>query len=542
MASIYQQLVSKYGDDALRMINKLKSGAKEVVEDVPYPKNIITQDALAEKRAFEQVGKPYSTDFSMVPEGTDLPAIIANKTPAIVPEVLSAESKVLRNIPAEDYIGKDLVSLSGDASQQVSKSNLLRNTGIGAAGLGAGALMLSGNEDNKAVIPSLPVSKTANQISAQQIEPEKSVAKSQITGKASVVDNALTNKAPEIAPVSSQEDTFNDLLSQAHQQDAEHNLLFGMLKAAQMGGSALAGTKADTSFADAELLKDKQHATQIKTDMDVKREHEKITQAQKMEDPNSDISKQARALLGTVYPELLAKYPNISASELEKQGMNIGSLATAKENAKSRELTARIHSETLANSKQERKDKDNDTKLDKRKKVTEEVENFRTNIEDNVERALELVKKSGTFELLGPQAEMLSGIMDEIATDMAKLQDPSSIARPSEVRLVRKNLIPDTKLEQLGMNNSTATKLLKSFRDRIQDRANNAYKVRGVPLPSNRLEELTQSQQPSNLNTPNSSTVSDLVTIRSKKSGIVKKVSRSDASRFLSRPDFEQVQ
>jgi len=297
------------------------------------------------------------------------------------------------------------------------------------------------------------------------------------------------NVAPQQIP--QPVDDFNDRLARAEDTDNKNNLLFGLLKAAQMGGSALAGTKADTSYADEQLKNPNQAVGHLESRSKLMDENTKRLEKAKLNDPNSDISKQSRAMLASVYPDLAAKYPNLSAAQLETMGMNLGQLATTKENAKSRELTAKMHADTLLNSRQDRLDKDSDTKLDKRKKITEEVENFRSNIKDNVERARQLVSKTGTFELLGSEQELLSGIMDEIATDMAKLQDPTSIARPKEVELVRKNLVPDTKLGQLGMSNKTALQLLDSFEQRIDNRANNAYKVRGVGLPSYREENST---------------------------------------------------
>lgn len=156
---------------------------------------------------------------------------------------------------------------------------------------------------------------------------EQSVAKSPITGKASIVNNALEKKAPEIAPVSPKEDEFQKQLDAAHQKDAEHQLMFGMLKAAQMGGGALAGSKIDTGFADTELQKDKAFANQLKTDMDVKQEHQKIMDEQSLRDKSSPLYKLTNEMykkaFGTNLPE------GVTPLQLKAMGLDIDNLNKA---------------------------------------------------------------------------------------------------------------------------------------------------------------------------------------------------------------------
>jgi hypothetical protein len=116
-------------------------------------------------------------------------------------------------------------------------------------------------------------------------------------------------------------------------------------------------------------------------------------------------------------------------------------------------------------------------------KALKEVEIRKRTIEDNVERAKAIISRTGTFEAFGPESEELNGIMDEISVDMAKLQDPDSVARPSEVALVRKNLIPEGAIGKLGIRNKTATEILDNFKERINDRAKIGYQVRGIKAP-----------------------------------------------------------
>lgn len=122
-------------------------------------------------------------------------------------------------------------------------------------------------------------------------------------------------------------------------------------------------------------------------------------------------------------------------------------------------------------------------KQEKDLKALKEIETRKRAIEDNIERAKALVTASGTFEMFGPESEELNSIIDEISVDMAKLQDPDSVARPTEVALVRKNLIPEGPFGKLGMSNETAIKLLNKFKDRVNERAKIGYQVRGIKAP-----------------------------------------------------------
>lgn len=121
-----------------------------------------------------------------------------------------------------------------------------------------------------------------------------------------------------------------------------------------------------------------------------------------------------------------------------------------------------------------------DARLEKLKNVTNEVEDRRRNINSSLDQLDAMIEKNGTFELLGSHNQTMERLVDEVATDMAKLQDPSSVARPSEVEAVKKNLV------QAGFYNSNATarEILKNFKADVKRRADSAYQVRGVEIPS----------------------------------------------------------
>jgi len=166
-------------------------------------------------------------------------------------------------------------------------------------------------------------------------------------------------------------------------------------------------------------------------------------------------------------------------------------------------------------------------KQEKDLKSLKEIETRKRTIEDNIERAKALVTASGTFEMFGPQSEELNSIIDEISVDMAKLQDPDSVARPNEVALVRKNLIPESAMGKLGMRDETAIKLLDKFKERVDERAKIGYQVRGIKAPMG--EEAVKPNQ----------TV-QLVKIKAP-SGAIREVSQKNAEEYLKRPGYSKV-
>jgi hypothetical protein len=123
-----------------------------------------------------------------------------------------------------------------------------------------------------------------------------------------------------------------------------------------------------------------------------------------------------------------------------------------------------------------KKDERSTANLDKKMQSMNEVEDRRRNIEDNLKLVEDMIKEDGTFEMFGSHNADLDRRIDMIATDMAKLADPSSVARPSEVEMFKKGLVSSG----FGTKNSTALDLIKNFRSEVTSRADNAYNVRGL--------------------------------------------------------------
>lgn len=109
-------------------------------------------------------------------------------------------------------------------------------------------------------------------------------------------------------------------------------------------------------------------------------------------------------------------------------------------------------------------------------KTIKEVEDRRQNIMSGIKAAQALIVKAGTYEALGPHNDDLNRLADQIATDMAKLQDPSSVARPGEVEMVKKTLVESGPWQQ----DKTAMSKLQAFQGEVNRRADSSMKARGI--------------------------------------------------------------
>lgn len=125
------------------------------------------------------------------------------------------------------------------------------------------------------------------------------------------------------------------------------------------------------------------------------------------------------------------------------------------------------------------------TAAEKKNAVLTEVQQRQADIFDNINAVMKQIKEDGTYDLFGSHNADLDRRIDAIATDMAKLADPSSVARPSEVELVKKNLVESGIWQQ----DSTAMSKMKGFADEVNKRVANAYRVRGLTPPESLTAE-----------------------------------------------------
>lgn len=112
----------------------------------------------------------------------------------------------------------------------------------------------------------------------------------------------------------------------------------------------------------------------------------------------------------------------------------------------------------------------------KDKIIGEEVQNRFGNIQRNVGALRKMIESKGTNEYLGPHNAQMNQLLDEIAFDQARLEEPDTTKRPSPEAIAEiRQRLPN--VERVGFD-STALAKLKSFEDLAQQRAVQAMKTR----------------------------------------------------------------
>lgn len=115
----------------------------------------------------------------------------------------------------------------------------------------------------------------------------------------------------------------------------------------------------------------------------------------------------------------------------------------------------------------------------KQQQAMNEVNDRYTNIKDSINNLRGIVNQYGTQELFGPENKIMDQQITAIATDMAKLVDPASVARESEVAAFKKMLFEPG----FWQRESSVQGVLSSFEDLVDKRLENAYKIRGLERP-----------------------------------------------------------
>lgn len=200
---------------------------------------------------------------------------------------------------------------------------------------------------------------------------------------------------------------------------------------------------------------------------------DKLAAQDRENDPNSEESKIAQALAMKLMPN--RDFSKASAARLKTMLPSIQSMYNAEQQslARAEEIKAR---QTAAQEKLDLKKQEKD---EKKKAAMNEIEDRRTNIEDNLTLLEKQIGEDGTWEMMGSHNQDLDRRVETIATDVAKLQDPQSVARPAEVEMIKNNLIKSG----FSNRNATAEDILKNFRSEVNKRAANAYKIRGLEDP-----------------------------------------------------------
>lgn len=125
-------------------------------------------------------------------------------------------------------------------------------------------------------------------------------------------------------------------------------------------------------------------------------------------------------------------------------------------------------------------------KADAGKKASQvvEVEDRFQQIKDRIGSVRQRIKDDGTWELFGPHNDLINQELSDIAVDMAKVKDPTGVARPGDVEIEMKTL----PAPGLSRSNDSALQLLDNYERNLETRRAGAYKVRGLQLPGAKRE------------------------------------------------------
>lgn len=115
--------------------------------------------------------------------------------------------------------------------------------------------------------------------------------------------------------------------------------------------------------------------------------------------------------------------------------------------------------------------------LDKADKETlTEVESRYRTINGNLDRLRAMIKRDGTWDATGSHNAKIQQYITNIANDAAKVSDPKSVNRESEVKAY-KELLGDP---GFWSRNATVEETLENFRSIVEQQRNTAYQVRGM--------------------------------------------------------------
>lgn len=112
------------------------------------------------------------------------------------------------------------------------------------------------------------------------------------------------------------------------------------------------------------------------------------------------------------------------------------------------------------------------------------------NIKDSLGNLKNLVSTYGTSKMFGPEEKQMNQYIQSLATDMAKLVDPNSVARETEVESFKKMLFEPG----FWQRESSVQGVLDNFGKIVDKRLKSAYEIRGLEQPE-QIKKLQSQEQ-----------------------------------------------
>lgn len=287
------------------------------------------------------------------------------------------------------------------------------------------------------------------------------------------------------------EDLSEEAYRDAQRAGIKNNFNLNLAEAANDIGSAIAGVKSNNQYYDKLRTQandgEKNILSARKFENESRNERLQVDKLNREQDVNSEESKLARTLAKQMVPSM--DFSNMSASQINEKIPSLQKIYEIKvkqqENQLNRENQSFLRNQALGQQAQAR--------TDKKMTMMNDIEDRRQNMNTNLSKLKSMIDEDGTYEMFGSHNQDIDRLTEQIATDMAKLMDPNSVARPAEVEAIKKTLVRPG----FSNTNSTAQEILKNFEDEINTRADSAYKIRGLESPSGRPQasEGTQSNR-----------------------------------------------
>lgn len=492
---------------------------------------------------------PNIDDYRLLTTSTGTSAVGGGKVPSVIDNLSEQLNSSLvgrkSTIPIEvepQVLGKGTSKVTPKAStvmdaemvdkmaegplkeQAIKKFGFIRNPITGAVILGTGAgyalNKLTNNSDASLSSESPSINITPVKINGTPDQDSvASGAKGSDTQKEqgkSLESLGEELKSEQTREPSSDRLSYMDMMQNAQQAASQNRLQAALLRAGMQAGAAIAGpgVKADYTAAEALAEAAGTPVSNVKGLMETEAGAKKLQQLEedlkdeaKLRDPNSEISKimtNAAIQVGFIKPGTQA-----SAQILQKMGLNLTSILNAQENARSRADSMKLARENmLFQTTLKRMEKQQDIERqyeEKKKEKVAPLEASRQNLKRNLTEYIELLKKVGTGALYGDEEKRMRTLQTEIATDEAKMADPTSSAMSGEVEKYRKGL------PEIGTfvpeRESTAISLLERKLADVDNRALSGYVARGIKPDPNLYPDLNKTQSSSQLTTPSVSPV-----------------------------------
>ncbi len=332
-----------------------------------------------------------------------------------------------------------------DAVREFAKNNKGKIAGGLTVAELARQMMSGGDEQPPVEIPMAPQGKSAEPESvlpdnymklamdeANNQSPVSSKNKMSSSSSSSSTGDMSTNieAGQDRSPAMQNED---DALERAQRLDSQNQLVNNLLRAGIMGGSAIAGSKADYSGVDALDKGLGQNVKNVKDKQSFAKEKQTMAKAQaeldddnKLRDSNSDISKTARELAVKLGIKVADK---VSAKQLQDAGLPLGTLLSTQIAADSRREMAQLTRESMSSSK------DNSNKL---------------KVQGSVDRQVSQLLKSKDYEAYNAAKDAEFALGGALETDDDKIKGGAAFMQYAKIAQGDNSVVRDGDMAQLA--------------------------------------------------------------------------------------------